>query len=276
MNYDPTVHPERFQKYKDFTFNQIKEITHNYGDIDILWLDGGWVRPEWSVNEETRPWLGCQGYIQDVDMPKIAAMARENNPDLIIVDRSVGGKYENYQTPEQQVPDSLLPYPWETCMSMGNSWSYVSTDQYKSTNKLIHLLCDIVAKGGNFLLNVGPDADGNLPDTALLRMKEIGEWMQVNGEAIYGTRPIYPFTYGKFRFTQKGDKVYAIFLLDEQESPVPDTYWFEAPISLKSGKIKVLGSKKKASLSREADGRYRIDFPNDFETRHAVVFEMRY
>ena len=71
-----TVHPERFQKYKDFTFNQIKEITHNYGNIDILWLDGGWVRPEWSVNDETRPWLGCQGYIQDVDMPKIAAMAR--------------------------------------------------------------------------------------------------------------------------------------------------------------------------------------------------------
>ncbi len=209
-------------------------------------------------------------------MEEVDSIARENNPDLIIVDRSVGGKYENYQTPEQQVPDSLLPYPWETCMSMGNSWSYVSTDTYKSTNKLIHLLCDIVAKGGNFLLNVGPDADGNLPDTALLRMMEIGEWMQVNGEAIYGTRPIYPFTYGKFRFTQKDNKVYGIFLLDEQENPVPDTYWFEAnDIKLKTGKIKVLGSKKKASLCREADGRYRIDFPNSFEMPHAVVFEMQ-
>lgn len=276
VNYDPTAMPERFEKYKQFTHRQIRELTHNYGDIDILWLDGGWVRPEWSVNEETLPWLGCQGYIQDVDMPKIAAMARENNPDLIIVDRSVGGKYENYQTPEQQVPDSLLPYPWETCMSMGNSWSYVSTDTYKSTNKLIHLLCDIVAKGGNFLLNVGPDADGNLPDTALLRMKEIGEWMKVNGEAIYGTRPIYPFTYGKFCFTQKGDKVYAIFLLDEQESPVPDTYWFDGKgMSLKTGRVIVLGSKKKASLHREADGRYRIDFPNRFEIPHAVVFELQ-
>ena len=276
VNYDPTTMPERFNKYIQFTHRQIRELTHNYGDIDILWLDGGWVRPEWSVNDETRPWLGCQGYIQDIDMPTVAAIARENNPDLIIVDRSVGGKYENYKTPEQQVPDSLLPYPWETCMSMGNSWSYVSTDQYKSTNKLIHLLCDIVAKGGNFLLNVGPDADGNLPDTALLRMKEIGEWMQVNGESIYGTRPIYPFTYGKFRFTQKGDKVYGIFLLDEQESPVPDTYWFDGKgMKLKTGKIKVLGSKKKASLCRETDGRYRIDFPNHFEMPHAVVFEMK-
>jgi len=281
VNYDPTVMPERFEKYKQFTHRQIRELTHNYGDIDILWLDGGWVRPEWSVNDETRPWLGCQGYIQDINMKEVAAIARENNPDLIIVDRSVGGKYENYQTPEQQVPDSLLPYPWETCMSMGDSWSYVSTDKYKSTNKLIHLLCDVVAKGGNFLLNVGPDADGNLPDTALLRMKEIGEWMKVNGEAIYGTRPVYPFTYGKFRFTQKGDKVYAIFLLDEQESPVPETYWFDfsnaggTPANLRTGKIKVLGSNKKATLSKEDDGRYRIDFPHSLEMPHAIVFELK-
>ena len=287
VNYDPTVMPERFEKYKQFTHRQIRELTHNYSDIDILWLDGGWVRPEWSVNDETRPWLGCQGYIQDIDMPAVADIARENNPDLIIVDRSVGGKYENYQTPEQQVPDSLLPYPWETCMSMGDSWSYVANDNYKSTNKLIHLLCDIVAKGGNFLLNVGPDADGNLPDTALLRMKEIGEWMQVNGGAIYGTRPIYPYTYGKFRFTQKGDKVYAIFLLDEQESPAPNLYWFDSKgmPELKTGTINILGSNKTATLSLKSGTKdldyysptYQIEIPNEYliDAPHAVVFEMK-
>ena len=125
-------------------------------------------------------------------------------------------------------------------------------------------------------MNVGPDSEGNLPDTALLRMKEIGEWMQVNGEAIYGTRPIYPYAYGKFRFTQKNDKVYGIFLLDEQESPVPDTYWFDGKgMNLKTGKIKVLGSKKKATVSKDSDGRYRIDYLNDAEMPHAVIFEMR-
>ena len=273
VNYNPETYPERFQRYRDFTYNQIRELTHNYGDIDILWLDGGWVRPAWSVNEECRDWLGCQGWIQDINMPKIAAMARENNPDLIIVDRSVHGRYENYQTPEQQVPDSLLPYPWETCMSMGDSWSYVQTDNYKSTNQLVHLLVDVVAKGGNYLLNVGPGPDGNLPATAISRMREIGAWMQANGEGIYGTRPIYPYVDGKFRFTQKGDKVYAIYLLDEGES-LPETLTFDAAFPLKNGKIKILGSKEKAML-KKVDGHYQITTKGGENTLHAVVFEMR-
>ena len=273
VNYDPKLHPERFQKYCDFTYRQLHELTHNYGDIDILWLDGGWVRPEWSIDDECREWLGCQGWIQDVNMPKIAAMARENNPDLLIVDRSVHGKYENYQTPEQQVPDTLLPYPWETCMSMGNSWSYVETDTYKSTNRIIHLLVDIVAKGGNYLLNVGPSPEGTLPPTAVERMHEIGQWMKANGEAIYGTRPIYPYVDGKIRFTQKGDKVYAIYLLDENET-LPEQITFDKFFSLKIGKIKVLGCGKKAALSHK-DGKYCIQFDANETLLHAVVFEMR-
>lgn len=220
VNYDPRQYSDRFKRFADFTYNQIYELTHNYGSIDILWLDGGWIRPEWSINDESRPWLGCNGYVQDIDMPKIARMARENIPDLLIVDRSVGGKYENYTTPEKQIPDHYLPHPWETCMTMGDSWSYVPNDNYKSTNQLIHILCDVVAKGGNLLLNVGPDAKGNLPDTAVLRMKEIGKWMKVNGEAIYKTRPIAPYADGSWRFTQSkdGNTIYAIYLLDEGQS----------------------------------------------------------
>ena len=216
VNYDINTYPDRWNKYKEFTFNQLQEITHNYGNIDILWLDGGWVRPEWSLTDETREWLGCYQRIQDVDMPRIAEMARADNPDLIIVDRSVGGKYENYRTPEQQVPGSLLPYPWETCMSMGDSWSYVENDNYKSTRQLIHTLIDIVAKGGNYLLNVGPDADGQLPEVAQQRLREIGAWLQENGYAIYGTRPLYPYAEGNVRYTQSkdGQHRYAIILQD--------------------------------------------------------------
>lgn len=205
VNYDIAEHPDRWERFCQFTRRQVRELTHNYGPIDILWLDGGWVRPEWSINDETRPWLGCYQRVQDVGMPQLAAVAREGNPDLLIVDRSVGGRYENYRTPEKQVPDSLLPYPWETCMTMGDSWSYVPGDRYKSTAELIHMLCDVVAKGGNLLLNVGPDAEGRLPQEALQRMREIGEWLRRNGHAIYGTRPLAPYCSGDKRYTQSRD-----------------------------------------------------------------------
>lgn len=217
VNYSIADHPERWQRYQEFTYNQIHELTHNYGPVDILWLDGGWVRPAWSVNDETRPWLGCSGQVQELDMHRLASIARERNPQTLIVDRSVGGRYENYRTPEKQVPDTLLPYPWETCMTMGDSWSYVPGDNYKSTKTLIHMLCDVVAKGGNLLLNVGPDPDGNLPAEALQRMEEMGRWLDKNGYAIYGTRPLYPYCDGNKRYTQSKDgrHQYEITLIDE-------------------------------------------------------------
>jgi len=276
VNYDPQNHPDRWKKYCDFTDRQIQELAHNYGDIDLLWLDGGWVRPEWSLNDEYRAWLGCQGWIQDINMPAIAAKARQGNPDLLIVDRTVHGKYENYRTPEQTVPDTLLPYPWETCMSMGNSWSYVPDDHYKSTCQLIHILVDVVAKGGNYLLNVGPAPNGTLPDTALLRLKEIGQWLQTNGEAIYATRPCYPYCQNDVRFTQsKTGKRFATILCPEGEA-MNNTFTIknlEKPIS--GGKATIKGFSEKATIKKVADG-YLITLPTSVckKARYAVVVEL--
>ena len=276
VNYDPKEHPERFQKYVDFTHRQIKELMTQYGKVDILWLDGGWVRPEWSLTEESIPWIGCQGWIQDVNMPKLSAMARQYHRDMLVVDRSVHGKYENYRTPEQQVPDTVLPYPWETCMSMGHSWSYVPDDEYKSTNKLIHLLVDIVAKGGNFLLNVGPGPDGSLHPDAINRMKEIGAWMKVNDDAIYSTRPIYPYSFENLRFTQKKDgRIFAIYLCNEAKPTLPATLRLQGFDKLKTGKISVKGSSIKATLKKDAQG-YYIEVPASLQSKlpnkEAVVF----
>ena len=136
VNYDIRKFPAKWAAFVSYTHAQVEELMSGYGPIDILWLDGGQVRPPQ----------------QDIDMPRLAAMARRHQPGLLVVDRTVGGRYENYRTPEQEVPPSPLPYAWESCLTMGDQWSFKPDDRYKSTRKLIHLLVGIVAKGGNFLL----------------------------------------------------------------------------------------------------------------------------
>ncbi len=269
VNYDIKAHPKRWEDFKTFTHKQIYELTHNYGDIDILWLDGGWVRPEWSINDEVQSWLGCYQRVQDIDMDRLVSIARSDNPDLIVVDRTVGGRYENYRTPEKEVPDSLLSYPWETCMTMGDSWSYVPGDKYKSTTQLIHMLCDVVAKGGNLLLNVGPDAQGRLPQEAVSRMKEIGQWMAVNGGAIYSTRPLYPYSKGSIRYTQSkdGSHRYAICLLDQPTLKAT----FDFPFEVK--KVTPLAGRSIRAKVKTSDDGCAITLSSAKPMYHAVVVE---
>jgi alpha-L-fucosidase len=224
VNYDTKEHPEKWGTFVDFTHTIVQELMTGYGPVDILWLDGGQVRPPQ----------------QDIDMPKLAATARSHQPGLIVVDRTVGGRYENYLTPEQEVPEKALPYIWETCMTMADQWSYKPDDKYKSTRDLIHLLVNIVAKGGNFLLNVGPDPNGQLPPPALERMEQIGRWMQTNGEAIYGTRPVPPYKVGQVCLTRKGEKLYVICLAAEGQS-VPPAQIRIAPIKAAQS-VRLLGS----------------------------------
>lgn len=204
-NYDTAAEPERWNAFVEFTHRQIEELMTGYGRVDILWLDAGQVRPP----------------SQDIQMDRLVAMARSHQPDLLVVDRTVGGEHENYRTPEQEVPEKPLDVVWESCITMGDQWSFKPGDRYKSTRRLVHLLVDVVAKGGNLLLNVGPQPDGRLPDEAVSRLREIGAWMRVNGEAIYGTRPMAPYKDGNVAFTRKGDTVYAITLLAEGQETLP-------------------------------------------------------
>jgi alpha-L-fucosidase len=156
-------------------------------------------------------------------MNEIAAQARSLQPGLIVVDRAVEGPNQNYLTPEQSIPEKPLPYPWETCMTMANSWSYVPDDQYKSCATLLKNLCLIVSRGGNFLLNIAPDPQGRFDSIAYTRLEEIGAWMQINGQAIYNSKPVAPYEIkngdaGTWVFTQVEKDIYAIWIPGENNT----------------------------------------------------------
>jgi alpha-L-fucosidase len=259
VNYDTSKYPEKWAAFVDFTHNIVEELMTNYGPVDILWLDGGQVRPPQ----------------QDINMAKLATMARSHQPGLIVVDRTVGGRYENYVTPEQEVPEKAQPYIWETCMTMATQWSYKPNDNYKSTRQIIHLLVNIVAKGGNFLLNVGPDSNGELPEPAVQRMKEIGKWMQVNGNAIYGTRPVPPYKVGQVCLTRKANAAYAIYLAEEGQTAMPER--IQVPPVRNAKSVRLLGSDVAVEW-KIADSGLSITVPQGIRQsppcEHAWAFEI--
>lgn len=207
-----------FENYVDHMKLQIKELVENYGDIGVLWFDGEW--------ENT--WTHERG--QD-----LYNYVRNLQPDIIINNRvDVGrsgmagftrpGDYAgDFGTPEQEIPATGLPgVYWETCMTMNNYWGYNKSDNdWKSAPELIRKLTDIASKGGNFLLNVGPKADGTLPENSLSILTGIGEWMEVNGNAIYGTSasPFRKLNFGRCtHITGKDNTVLYMHIFDWPES----------------------------------------------------------
>jgi alpha-L-fucosidase len=196
-SYDPAEYPELWERFVRFTHAQIMELMSGYGRIDILWLDAGWVCPQAG---------------QDIRLGEVVSEARKLQPWLICADRTVGGLYENYVTPEQTIPERPLRVPWESCITMGTSFSFGYEDTYKSLRQLVCILAEVVSKGGNLALNVGPQPDGRLPRGAVRCMTELGAWLRQYGEAIYGTRPCAPYFTDNCAFTSKGDSVYCIRL----------------------------------------------------------------
>lgn len=265
VNYDPKKHPGRWNAFKDFTYNQVKELMSEYGKMDILWLDGGWVRPLSTVDTSVEWQRGIKDD-QDIDMKRIADMARSYNPGMLVVDRTVTGEYENYTTPEQQVPDKPLAFPWETCMTMGDSWSFVPKDNYKSARHLIQLLVKIVSRGGNFLLNIGPGPNGDFDPVAYERLKAIGEWMKINSGGIYETQPFAPYSSGNVYFTQnKNSKtIYAFYLADEKEENLPETVFISNFSLVKGAKLSIFGSSASLKWKAEGDG-IRVSIPKKLQ-----------
>ena len=245
-NFNPAERPGQWKQFKEFTWKQIEELMTGYGPQDILWLDGGKVRPPNA----------------DIDMDGLAAMARTHQPGLIVVDRTVHGVNENYITPEGKIPDHYLPYPWETCMTMGTAWSYKPNDQLKSAGTLIRNLCRIVARNGNYLIGIGPDGSGEFDPTVYDRLQEMGAWLKLNGEAIYDTRPVAPYERGDCVFTGKRDgTVYAIVLAKDDKAPMPKKIAIPEELTAKAEKITLLGFADELTAGESQNGQTTIAFP---------------
>lgn len=211
INYKKQQHPDWWQSYRKFTQNQLNELTTDYGNIDILWLDGGWITGD------------------EIGLDTILVDARKRNPGMISVDRTIRGKNENYQTPEQGIPAKQLDIPWESCITLSHAWGWTPNAKFKSPNKVIGILSEIVAKGGCLALGVGPKADGTLQPEVVKNLLQIGSWLNKNGQAIYSTVNAAHYNDGKVWFTadKNGKTLYAIYALEDGEKTPKTITWTE-------------------------------------------------
>jgi len=226
---------------KNVSAPQVRELLTNYHPAVLWWDINGPFTPE-EVRELTA--------------------AFPEDPGLIANNRLGGGVPGDTETPEQYVPATGYPgRDWETCMTINNTWGYKSTDtDFKSTTTLLHNLIDIASKGGNYLLNVGPTADGIIPQPEVERLQQMGAWMKANGESIYGSSAsLYKRLPFDGRVTHKGNTLYLnIFSWPDAGLTLPGLQ-----TSVKEAKVLATGQKLK--VTKNADGSLSISKPDTLD-----------
>lgn len=197
-----------FDRYVEYMHNQVEELMTNYGKIDIIWFDfsyGSLTGEAWRATE-------------------LVKMIKKYQPHIII-DNRLGGNIKaaepeiyagDFANPEQILPPEGItnvkgePIPWEANITLNNNWGYHADDNdYKSVRQVVHAIVECVSKGGNLLLNVGPNAKGEIPEPSLKILAEVGKWMKANGESIYGCSKADLPKPEWGRYTQKGNMLYA-------------------------------------------------------------------
>lgn len=216
--------PDTFPRFVEYLHGQVRELVTNYGKLDIMWFDFSYGEMSGEKWEAT----------------KLIEMIRSHQPHIIIDNRleasgSEGGSIYSknpsfysgdFASPEQIIPPGGVtdeegnPIPWEACITLNNNWGYAAADRnYKSATTVIRKLVECVSKNGNLLLNVGPDAHGEIPPESVAILKEVGQWMRLNGESIYGCGQAGVAKPEWGRYTQKGTRLYA-HILEQSVGPV--------------------------------------------------------
>jgi alpha-L-fucosidase len=246
-HWDPKAQDGNMDTYLDkIAVPQVKELLSNYGPVAVLWFD---------TPADMTPERGEK-----------FASALALQPDLVVNNRlwktKVGGDFE---TPEQKIPASAMAgKDWETCMTINGTWGFRATDEnWKTTETLVRNLIDIGSKGGNFLLNVGPTAQGVIPEPSVERLRAIGAWMKVNGDAIYGTTGSPLATapaWGRItkRMTPTGGTIYLHVFDWPKDGKL--TLTGLGALGAKLGQATLLATGKKVALSNES-GQITIKLP---------------
>lgn len=254
-------------KYREeYLKPQLKELIEKY-DPAVLWFDGEWI-PEWTEEQ------GKDLY----------AFLRKLKPDLIINNRVGKGrsgmqgmnKYKDaagdFGTPEQEILEGTSDQDWESCITMNDTWGFKKNDHnWKSTQVLIDQLVDIAAKGGNYLLNVGPTAEGLIPGPSVERLKQMGDWLKINGEAIYATISRKQFKEGNVRFTLSKDGKYTYAIVKAKPG---ETISLSSVQPAAGSKMTLLGSKKPVKWTSE-EGKINMVLPDKLPSEYGVVLKIQ-
>jgi alpha-L-fucosidase len=264
VNYPPLIYPQKWSNFVQYTHSQINEMMTTLGRIDILWLDASWVTPS--------------NYNQDIQMGQIASIARSAQPGLIMVNR-YGGEYEDYLTPEGSMPEEPINNPWELCVPIGIFWAHINEDSlyFKSTDSLIHLLAEVAGKGGNLLLNISPDKTGQWHYKAFTRLQEIGNWININGSAIYETVNTMPYRDNNIFFTAKEDTVFAIYLKNDNQTTMPSQISWHSHLPRSNSNVYLLGYPYPLYYNISSNA-VNVFIPTEIQNnppcRHAWVFKI--
>ncbi len=179
---------------REFLHGQVRELMTDYGSIDLLWYDGAWYDGDYLSAEV-------------LDAAGMNAMIRDLQPGILINERA--GTDEDYVTCENECKPASYGEDWEMCICINDLWGYARHDyNYKTVNQLIFMLVNCAVQGGNFLLNIGPRADGTVPGEQIARLEAVGQWLARHGDAVYGVECLRAPMFGGGRITRRHGRLY--------------------------------------------------------------------